>query len=570
MKIQFKLMAIVALIGLIALCGCGNPAGDFKIIAYARTWALGSTQEEFNRGLHWKASDIRGDMLTSLDVSFATIFNKTSIQFVDMSSGGTIPGFVNLLEEVTELGKKYPNLSINVAIGGWGAPGFPEAAATVESRREFASNVAAFVKKFNFRGVDIDWEYPENANEGGNLYLMLSELRNALDSLGESTGRHYNLTVAVPASANFLNIISITNIAKVVDAIKVMCYDYYGSWTVTTGHLSALFTNPDDPQGISDQTAIDAYLAAGAPAKKLILGIPFYGRAWDGVPAGPNAALPGLYQPYSAVLWNDGLAYADIIAKIGKDGFTRYWDPVSKVPYLYNGTIFITYDDPESIKAKVEYAKTMGLGGVMYWEYGHDMRSELLAALKKAVDTPFTPPAQTSSASSSSKSAEKQPDRVPLDDKYNPALAANGATVETDSVYAGYNHERLNDGTLNDKTLTWAQSGWASADKADDHFAIITFAKPTAIKKITIYWCFDNGAYKSSMNYLVQYWNGADWVTIKEEKNGKQNLSHVEILLPEPVTTAKIRYFQPAGGGLKNRPNIAWIGEITVTDAAAP
>jgi len=71
---------------------------------------------------------------------------------------------------------------------------------------------------------------------------------------------------------------------------------------------------------------------------------------------------------------------------VNKNGFDRHWDDVAKVPYLYNEDTmdYISYDDQESIKMKVEYANEFNLGGVMFWEMSGDRDEELLDVI---VDT---------------------------------------------------------------------------------------------------------------------------------------------------------------------------------------
>jgi chitinase len=68
-------------------------------------------------------------------------------------------------------------------------------------------------------------------------------------------------------------------------------------------------------------------------------------------------------------------------------GYTRYWDPVSQVPYLYNPDkhIFVSYEDPESIAAKGRYALAHKLGGVMFWSYESDSTGTLLGAVDAAL-----------------------------------------------------------------------------------------------------------------------------------------------------------------------------------------
>lgn len=45
----------------------------------------------------------------------------------------------------------------------------------------------------------------------------------------------------------------------------------------------------------------------------------------------------------------------------------RYWDADAQVPYLYDAArkLWISYDDPQSMKVKAGYLTSMGLGGAM-------------------------------------------------------------------------------------------------------------------------------------------------------------------------------------------------------------
>ena len=71
---------------------------------------------------------------------------------------------------------------------------------------------------------------------------------------------------------------------------------------------------------------------------------------------------------------------------INKRWFTRYWDEAAQAPYLWNAdsTTFISYDDPESLRAKAAFVKEKGLGGMMWWEHGGDYNNELLTAVYEA------------------------------------------------------------------------------------------------------------------------------------------------------------------------------------------
>jgi chitinase len=46
---------------------------------------------------------------------------------------------------------------------------------------------------------------------------------------------------------------------------------------------------------------------------------------------------------------------------------------------------FITYDDPQSIRAKVQYVKAHHLGGMMFWELSEDRNEELLDVIVRSL-----------------------------------------------------------------------------------------------------------------------------------------------------------------------------------------
>ena len=106
---------------------------------------------------------------------------------------------------------------------------------------------------------------------------------------------------------------------------------------------------------------MNSYLSAGAPANKLVLGVPFYGRSFAGVGATNN----GLFQPTSGAgtgTWEAGvLDYKEIAANYAPR-LARNYDASAKVPYLYDAAKreFISYDDPASMGLKANYIAAKG------------------------------------------------------------------------------------------------------------------------------------------------------------------------------------------------------------------
>jgi chitinase len=215
---------------------------------------------------------------------------------------------------------------------------------------------------------------------------MLKAVRVALDqqAAGKS-GVHYLLTIATGADQDYVKNTELGELQQYVDFINIMTYDFYNGLHKTTGHHSNLnhSANPElDKNSITD--AVDLHLQAGVPAHKINLGIPFYGRIWEGV---KSAERNGLFQEAETV--GSGIDFVTFAEKINKDGFTRYWDDSAKAPYLWNQEkkIFISYEDEESIRLKMEYLKQKGLGGVMFWEYSADYQKRLQKAIAENLNT---------------------------------------------------------------------------------------------------------------------------------------------------------------------------------------
>ncbi len=294
------------------------------------------------------------------------------------------------LTQLTALRQQNPSLTILLSIGGWlGSGGFSDAALNAQSRATFADSAAALVTKYDLDGIDIDWEYPGLPGAGNrhrtedkrNFTLLLKQLREKLTALSKPMHRHLYLTIAAGASSEFLDHTEMAPAARFLDTVNLMTYDYYeaGSDEITGNH-APLFTNPQDPKQESADASVQAFEAAGVPASKIILGVPFYGRMWGDVADvnhglfQPGKPIPNSYAPYSA-----------IVATMLNQGFERNWDATSKVPSLYNRQkqIFVSYEDPESLTLKCEYVTAHKLGGIMFWSYFNDSSGELLATINR-------------------------------------------------------------------------------------------------------------------------------------------------------------------------------------------
>jgi len=62
------------------------------------------------------------------------------------------------------------------------------------------------------------------------------------------------------------------------------------------------------------------------------------------------------------------------------DCWMRIWDSGAQAPYLFNTKFnnVISYDDPQSLKIKMNYILEKELGGVMMWELDGDTEDWIL------------------------------------------------------------------------------------------------------------------------------------------------------------------------------------------------
>ncbi|MCJ0872177.1 glycosyl hydrolase family 18 protein [Streptomyces sp. AP-93] len=356
---------------------------------------------------------------------------------------------VGVFNQFKQLKAKYPNLKINISLGGWTySKYFSDAAKTDASRKKLVSSCIDQYIKGNlpveggyggvgsaagiFDGIDIDWEYPgSSGGHLGNHYapedkqnftLLLKEFREQLDAHGAANGgKKYLLTSALPAGQDKIKYIETDKIGAYLDYANIMTYDMHGAWDSDgpTYHQSPLLPSSADPtdaiapgtEKYSIKNAIDSWIdgnaaygiTGGFPANKLVLGYEFYYRGWKGVQPGTTnglaqpATLASAARPTSQ---QAGIALYKELGGIVDNPATTFWDDQAKASYFFKDGEFFTGLNQKSIQARVDYGKQRGLAGaMMYSLLGLDANATLLNQISDSLggttQPPVTPPPTT-------------------------------------------------------------------------------------------------------------------------------------------------------------------------------
>lgn len=314
-------------------------------------------------------------------------------------------------KQLRELKQLYPNLKIIISIGGWTWSTNFSAAAEPENRAAFVQSCIDQYILGNlpllpgdvaggpasaaniFDGFDIDWEYPDNPGNGNaygpqdtaNFTGLLAEFRHQLDALSKQTGKHYLLSAALPAGVDKYSNIQLNQIGQSLDWGNLMTYDMHGPWSATgpADFNAPLFCDPRDPSPAPANAycinrSVLGYLKAGFPARKIVLGIPLYGHGWTNVPNVNHGLFQSSPTMQVATLGGGTANYNQLVTL----NLTRYWDALAQTAWYYDGTTFWSYDDPGSIRLKMDYVKVLGLGGAMAWSLdGDDASGTLMNAI---------------------------------------------------------------------------------------------------------------------------------------------------------------------------------------------
>lgn len=256
---------------------------------------------------------------------------------VGCDANGNLTGQNNaqFLDGLIKLKKLRGTAGSKIILGIAGCDeGLTSTSADPEKRARFASRLVSFAREQGFDGLDIDWEYPDNATQWHNFCLLLGEVRSAMGANGMSLSAAINPYYLAPTS----------EMMDLLDFVNLMSYDRGGQHS----------TYPDMV------TDINAIRRKNVPDCKIVAGLPFYTN-----------------ETRSSRNWDAQKGYTNVI---------------KLHPNIAPGTDLCTIDGQQhyfngitTIKKKCQYVKTQKLGGVMIWCYDGEMLLTHPKSLAKAM-----------------------------------------------------------------------------------------------------------------------------------------------------------------------------------------
>ena len=199
------------------------------------------------------------------------------------------------------------------------------------------------------------------------MYLdLLRDMRRGMDDYANRVGQQpFLLTIAAPCVPDKIDLLRVREMDEVLDLWNLMAYDFSGSWDQTANFQANLYGS-----GLSANSAVQAFRKKGASEHKLVLGVPLYGRGFDGA-NGPGSQYHGV---------SPGEQEAGVYAykNLPLQGSSEEFDRRAGAGFSFDRSQgrFITYESPESAHCKCDYIKKKHLAGVMFWELSGDAKGD--------------------------------------------------------------------------------------------------------------------------------------------------------------------------------------------------
>ncbi len=301
------------------------------------------------------------------DMQFDLLSHVALFDFSVLSSGNLSPPsmwpWTDLINAAHENGVKVILTAVN-----FNGTQIHQLLTNPDIKSNFFQQLKSTIQTYNLQGVNIDFENISSDDRGEVLNEFISDLSDYLHT--EIPGSE--VSIAIPpvnwGGWEFMGL------AEACDYMFIMGYNFYGSWSSTSGACAPL---TGGSYNISNSIIYQFGEVAASYPEKLILGVPYYGNRWETV---------------------DGEAYSQVIdhtnqptyslAKNTSDLYGELWDEISQTAYCSymesDSWYQVWYDSDSSLGLKYDLAETFNLKGIGMWALGYDSdKPELWNEIRK-------------------------------------------------------------------------------------------------------------------------------------------------------------------------------------------
>ncbi|KAG8360039.1 hypothetical protein FVEN_g2141 [Fusarium venenatum] len=344
-------------------CGEGSGTADKRMIGY---YQANNMRNRACNKIYPK--DIKTDSYTHLYWAFATIDpNSYAVKLAEAEDEDNVRDF-------TALKGQGRNLQTWVAVGGYDFSDedkpthktWADLCADAGKRADFIKSAAAFMDKYGFQGIDLDWEYPGEPKRGGSR-ADIANFVSLLRDMKKAWGDKYGISLTLAPDYWYLRYFDVAGLAPYVDHFGFMAYDLHGFWDADVKTLDPIVRGQADIREIMNNTIPLAY--AGVDFNKINFGVAWYGRGYTLTdPKCQTLGCPfsGPSSPAKCTNSAGVMSLLEIQDKAKNGGKTRLLKDSAMKELVYEDQ-WVGYDDEETIELKRKFANNLCFGGLMAW-----------------------------------------------------------------------------------------------------------------------------------------------------------------------------------------------------------
>lgn len=234
--------------------------------------------------------------------------------------------------------------------------------ASSTAQTTFINNIVSLLNTRQGHGVNIDFE-GMGSSDNAPFVTFITNLNNALNAANPS----YELSICLYA-VDWSNTFNMPALSAQVNYFTIMGYDYYYGGSAQAGPTAPLY-NYQTSYNYTLGKSITYYIKQGAPANKLLMGLPYYGREWE---VTQNSTLP------AATTGSFNASRTLLAISTGSNYTTanKYWEGNCYSPYYKfttGGSLRQCWvDDVYSMDRKFKMVNQRELGGIAIWALGYD------------------------------------------------------------------------------------------------------------------------------------------------------------------------------------------------------